>query len=142
MVGTRVKIQLAFVVIFVLGFAAGALSLAAYVRRMEAGRPAIWTGRFDRERFVKQLSEAVGLRQEQMGALNAVLEEAREEFVSLRRRLNPQFEEVRKRVRNQIRGILDAEQQGRFDAFAKRWEEARRSEEQSPSSSKGQHGKP
>jgi len=142
MVGTRVKIQLAFVVIFVLGFAAGALSLAAYVRRMEPARPAVWTGRFDRERFVKQLSETVGLRQEQMGALNAVLDEAREEFVSLRRRLNPQFEEVRKRVRNQIRGILDAEQQSRFDAFAKRWEEARQEEERARSRPTGQERTP
>lgn len=142
MVGTRVKIQLAFVVVFLLGFAAGALSLAAYLRRMEAGRPAVWTGRFDRERFVKQLSEAVGLRPEQMGVLNGVLDEVREEFISLRKRLNPQFEEVRKRARTRIRSILDAEQQTRFDAFAKRWEEARQSEEQARSRPRNQERAP
>ena len=38
MVGTRVKVQFAFLLVFLLGFAAGALSLTVYHRRIEAGR--------------------------------------------------------------------------------------------------------
>ncbi len=130
MVETRVKVRLAFLIIFILGFAAGALSFSMYYRRTETGRSSGWTGRFDRERYVKQMMEAVGLRPEQMGALNAILDETREGFLALRKRLNPQFDEIRQRARHRIRGILNPEQQGRFDLFLKRWDEERQSEEQ------------
>lgn len=141
MVGTRVKVQFAFLIIFLLGFAAGALSLTVYYRRVEAGRQAAWTGRFDRERYVKQMTEAVGLRPEQMGRLNAILDDTREEFLALRKRLNPQVDELKQRARNKVRGILDAEQQARFEIFLKRWDEERRAEEQAASGSKAQEGK-
>ena len=138
---TRVKVQFAFLLIFLLGFAAGALSLTVYYRRIEAGRQFAWTGRFDRERYVKQMTEAVGLRLEQMGRLNAILDDTREEFLALRERLNPQVEELRQRARNRVRGILNAEQQARFEIFLKRWDKQRRAEEQSASGSKAQEGK-
>jgi hypothetical protein len=139
---TRVKVWLAFLIVFVLGFAAGALSLGGYYRRVETGRQVASTGRFDRERYVKQMTEAVGMRPEQMGSLNAILDETREEFLSLRKRLNPQFQEVRQRARNRIREILNAEQQARFELFVKRWDEERRAEEQAASGPKAQERKP
>ncbi len=142
MVGTRIKVQLAFFIIFLLGFAAGAISLTIYNRRIETGRQPTWTGKFDRERYVKEMTEAVRLRSEQMGALNAILDQTREEFLSLRKRLNPQFEEVRQRARNRIRGMLDAAQRARFDTFLKRWDEGRRAGEQAASGPKGQERKP
>ena len=71
MVETRVKVRLAFVSIFILGIAAGALGVSVYYRGIESGRPSGWTGRFDRERYVTQMTGAVGLQPEQMGALNA-----------------------------------------------------------------------
>jgi hypothetical protein len=142
MVETRMKVLLAFLAIFVLGFAAGALSLTAYNRRVEAGRQSTRAGKFDRERYVKQMTEAVGIRPQQIGALNAILDETREEFLALRRRLDPQFEEIRQRARNRIRGILDAEQQARFNQFVKRWDEERRAEEQAATRQKVQDRKP
>lgn len=142
MVGTRIKVQLAFFIIFLLGFAAGAISLTIYNRRIEAGRQPTWTGKFDRDRYVKEMTEAVRLRPEQMGALNAILDETREEFLSLRKRLNPQFEEVRQRARNRVRGVLSTEQRARFDMFLKRWDEERRAGEQAASGPKGQERKP
>lgn len=129
MIETRTKVGLAFLVVFLLGFAAGALSWSAYYRRGEAPRQAIWTGRFNRERYVRELTEAVRLQPEQRGALNAALDETREEFLALRRRLQPQFEEVKQRARQRIRSILNADQQPRFEAFIKRWDEERRAEE-------------
>jgi len=142
MVETRVKVRLAFVSIFILGIAAGALGVSVYYRGIESGRPSGWTGRFDRERYVKQMTEAVGLQPEQMGALNAILDETREGFLALRARLRPQFDEVRQRARVRIRGILSADQQGRFEAFVKRWDEERRAEEQALAASKPQPSKP
>ena len=142
MVETRVKVRLAFVSIFILGIAAGALGVSVYYRGIDPGRPSGWTGRFDRERYVKQMTGAVGLQPEQMGALNAILDETREEFLALRARLRPQFDEVRQRARVRIRGILSADQQGRFEAFLKRWDEERRAEEQALAASKPQPSKP
>lgn len=130
MIETRAKVGLAFLVVFLLGFAAGALSWSAYSRRGEATRQAVWTGRFNRERYVQELTEAVRLQPEQMGALNAALDDTREEFLALRRRLQPQFEEVRQRARQRIRGVLNTEQHPRFEAFVKRWDEERRAQEQ------------
>jgi len=142
MVETRVKVQLAIVTVFLLGVAAGALGLTVYTRWTEGGRPSGWTGKFDRERYVKQMTEAVGLKQEQMGALHAILDETREEFLALRSRLRPEFDEVRQRARQQIRKILTPEQQAHFEAFLKRWEEQRRAEEQAASAPKARERKP
>lgn len=130
MVENRVKAQLAIVIVFLLGVAAGTLGLTIYSRWNDAGRPSGWTGQFDRERYVKQMAEAVGLRLEQMGPLNAILDETREEFLALRSLLRPQFDGVRHRARQRIRGILNADQQARFEEFIKRWDEERRAEEQ------------
>ena len=142
MIQTRVKVRLAFVSIFILGIAAGVLGVSIYSGRIDPGRPSGWTGRFDRERYVKQMTEAVGLQPEQMGALNAILDETREEFLALRARLRPQFDEVRQRARVRIRGILNADQQGRFEAFVKRWDEERRAEAQAASGAKAERRVP
>jgi len=142
MVETRVKVRLAFVSIFILGIAAGVLGVSVYYRGIDPDRPSGWTGRFDRERYVKQMTEAVGLQREQMGALNAVLDETREEFLALRAHLRPRFDEVRQRARVRVRAILNGDQQGRFEAFLKRWDEERRAEEQALAASKPQPSRP
>jgi hypothetical protein len=141
-VETRVKAQLAIVTVFLLGVAAGALGLTMYSRWIDAGRPPGWTGKFDRERYVKRMTEAVGLNPEQMGPLDAILDETREEFLAMRKRLSPQIDEVRQRARDRVRGILNADQQPRFEAFLKRWDEERRAEEQAAAAPKVGERKP
>ena len=142
MMATRTKVGLAFLAVFLLGVAAGALSLSAYLHRIDPARQAVWTGKFNRERYVRELTDAVRLQPDQMGALNAALDETREEFLALRRRLQPQFEEVRQRARQRIRSILNAEQGPRFEAFVKRWDEERRTEEAAASQSQASERKP
>src|SRR5574337_134998 len=142
MIETRAKVGLAFLVVFLLGFAAGALRWSAYSRRREAMPQAVWTGKFNRERYVQEVTEAVRLQPAQMGALNAALDETREEFLALRKRLQPQFEEVRQRARQRIRGVLNAEQQPRFEAFVKRLDEERRAQEQAASAPPASERKP
>lgn len=142
MVETRVKAQLAIVTVFLLGVAAGALGLTMYSRWIDAGRPSRWTGKFDQERYVKQMTEAVRLNPEQMGPLDAILDETREEFLAMRKRLSPQIDEVRQRARDRVRGILNADQQPRFEAFLKRWDEERRAEEQAAAAPKVGERKP
>lgn len=142
MIETRAKVGIAFLIVFLLGVAAGALALSAYLRRSEPAPAAVWTGRFNRERYVKELTEAVQLRPEQMDALNMALDETREEFLALRRQLQPQFDEVKQRARRRIRSILNADQQPRFEAFLKRWDEERRREEAAAAQPKAAEHKP
>ncbi len=142
MIETRAKVGLAFLVVFLLGVAAGALSLSAYLHRVDPPRQAIWNGKVNRERYTRELTEAVQLQPEQTGTLNAALDETREEFLTLRRRLQPQFEEVKQRARQRIRSVLNAEQQSRFEAFVKRWDEERRAEEAAVSQSKSSERNP
>lgn len=142
MMGARAKVGFAFFAVFLLGLAAGALSLSAYQRRVDPVRQAMWIGQFNRERYVRELRETVGLHPEQMGALNAILDETREEFLALGKRLRPQFDEVRQRARRRIRGILDVGQQPRFDTFIKQWDEQRQAEMQAASQSKASGRKP
>lgn len=142
MMATRAKVGFAFFAVFLLGIAAGALSLSVYQRQAGPVRQAVWLGQFNRERYVRELRETVGLHPEQMGALNAILDETREEFLALGRRLRPQFDEVRRRARQRIREILDADQQPRFETFITRWDERRRAEEQAVSRSRASEGKP
>ncbi len=142
MMEARAKVGFAFFAVFLLGLAAGALSLSAYQRRVDPVRQAMWIGQFNRERYVKELKETVGLHPEQMGALHAILDETREEFLALGKRLRPQFDEVRQRARRRIRGILDAGQQPRFATFIKQWDEQRQAEMQAASQSKASGRKP
>jgi flagellar biosynthesis chaperone FliJ len=142
MIETRAKVGLAFLVVFLLGFAAGALSLSVYLRQADPARQTVWTGKFNRERYVQELTEAVRLQPAQMSALNAALDETREEFLALRKRLQPQFEEVRQRARQRIRGVLNTEQQPRFEAFVKRWDEERLAQEQAASQPLASERKP
>lgn len=133
MMQMRAKVGFAFLAVFLLGVAAGALGLSAYQRQVDPVRQAMWIGKFDRERYVRELRETVELRPEQMGALNAILDETREEFLALGKRLRPQFDEVRQQARRRIREILDVDQQPRFDTFIKQWDERRQAEIQAAS---------
>ena len=128
MPGTRVKVQLAVLVIFILGFAAGALSVMTYYRRVESARQG--TVGFNRDRYVQEMTEAVGLKPEQLQVVDAILDDTREQFLALRSDLSPQFDELRRRARSRIRRLLNPEQQARFEAFLQRWDEERRAEEQ------------
>jgi flagellar biosynthesis chaperone FliJ len=142
MIETRAKVGIAFLVVFLLGVAAGALGWSAYSRQGNMLQQKIWTGKFNRERYVRELTEAVQLQPDQMGAFNAALDETRDEFMALRRRLQPQFEEVRQQARQRIRSILNADQQPRFESFLKRWDEERRAEEQAASQPQASDRKP
>lgn len=142
MIAARVKVGMAFLAIFLLGLAAGAMGLSVYQHRADATRQPIWTVKFNRERYVRELTESVRFRPEQMGVLNTILDDTREEFLALRRRLQPQFEEVKVRARRRIREILTADQQPRFDAFLTQWDEERRAEEEAAARLRASERKP
>jgi Spy/CpxP family protein refolding chaperone len=84
-----------------------------------------WQGRFDRERYVGRLTEALQLQEGQRQQLERILDDAREEFGGLRQSIAPQAQQIKERTRARIRQMLTPDQQQRFEAFVKEWEAER-----------------
>jgi Spy/CpxP family protein refolding chaperone len=117
----KVKGVLLLLLVFLLGAASGALGLGLY-----QARTGWWSARRDSARLqqvlLRRLTRELDLRPDQRQQVEALLRESREEFRRLRVEIRPRFRDIRERTRDRIRGILDPEQQARFEALADRWE--------------------
>ncbi len=114
----RIKGGLFLLVAFVLGGAAGALGMGVYATRYP------WPPRPERfaEFILRRLNSELKLRPEQRQQVETILRETGEEFARLRDDIRPRFREIMVRSRQRIRQSLDADQQGKFDALADKWE--------------------
>jgi hypothetical protein len=121
MMRPRVKGALLLLLAFGLGAAAGALGLGLYQARTGWWRPPHDEAQFRRV-VLKRLTSELGLRADQQQQVEGALQEAGLEFSRLRDEIGPRFHEIRARSRDRIRGLLDPEQQAKFDALAKEWE--------------------
>lgn len=72
-------------------------------------------------RMTEKLSRKLGLSAEQKERLKAVLEAKRVKMRALRDEFEPKFEDLRESTRLEIRGLLDAEQQAKFDRIEANW---------------------
>jgi len=111
------QVRLAAFIIFVLGFAAGALALNAYRSwtRAETHGPG-------RGRGLERVVERLDLTAEQRAQVRQILDEARAEIDAMRRESEPRFEEVRRRSDERLRQVLTPEQ---WQQFQKMKEEMR-----------------
>jgi Spy/CpxP family protein refolding chaperone len=113
------QVRLAAVVIFALGFAAGALALNAYRAWSRAeGRGGGGRGRGGFERMLDRLD----LSAEQRSQVRQIMDEARAEIGAVRRESEPRFAEVRRRSDERLRQVLTPEQ---WQQFQQLMEEAR-----------------
>ena len=119
---TRLKMWLVLVAVFVLGSVTGA-ALTGLIRSRASGRE---NGMH--ERFNKMRSE-LKLTDEQTKAVQAIIDETRNEYRTLRTELRPRFEEPRQKARARIRALLTPEQQQKFDAMIAQ-QDAQRDEQQ------------
>lgn len=107
-VKSKWKVRGAVLMIFVLGFLAGALSLNAYhawrLRSSGANREA---------RFEKML-DSLQLTQEQRAEVKLIFSDTRTEVQSLRKESEPKFDEIRKRTDERLQKVLTPEQWQRF----------------------------
>ena len=109
---TRLKVWLVLVVVFVLGSITGAALTGLYRSRAGNSRSERnGHGRFEKLRTELKLSD------EQTKAVSAILDDARNEYRTLRSELRPRFEEPRQKARSKIRALLNQEQQQKFDAM-------------------------
>ena len=123
----KLKMWLVLVAVFVLGSVTGAALTGLYRSRASNDRPEA-REKAMHERFEKMRTE-LKLTDEQTKAVQAVIDETRNEYRTLRTELRPRFEEPRQKARARIRALLTPEQQQKFDAMIAQ-QDARRDEQQ------------
>ena len=111
----------------VLFFLAGALSGAALT--VATGR---WRwqrfrdGEHRYERLLKHFNRRLNLSPDQRSKVAAILQAKREKLKALRDHVGPRFEEIRAGTNREIRALLNAEQQAKFDKMLERREKWRK----------------
>src|ERR1044071_8273508 len=103
------QIRLAVLLIFVIGFVAGALTMNVYrTRHMASSSLASHRGRF--ERMLEQLN----LTAEQRDQVKAIFDDARTQLNEMHKESEPRFRQVREQTHERLRGVLSTEQWEQF----------------------------
>lgn len=102
------QVRVAALLVFVLGFAAGALAFSAYRSwsrtRAEGSR---------QERFERML-DRLQLTNEQKTEVHKILTETREQLQSLRKESEPRFDAIRQQADERLQKVLTPEQWKQF----------------------------
>ena len=104
----RWQVRAAAALIFLLGFAAGALALNAY-RAWSRGGAAVSRG----DRFA-QMSERLTLGDDQKSEVQKILGDTREQLQSLRKESEPRVTEIRRQADERLQKVLTPEQWQQF----------------------------
>lgn len=102
------QVRVAALLIFVIGFAAGALALNAYKRW---GRTGAQLSRQDR--FEKML-DGLNLSADQKTQVHQILSDTRGQLQTLRKESEPRFEEIRRQADERLQKVLTPEQWQQF----------------------------
>ncbi len=124
---TRLKIWLVLVGVFVLGSVTGAALSGVYQARSYGGPD----GKHDNkgQAFIDKMRKELNLTNEQAAQINTIVNETRNEFRTLRAEARPRYDAIRQKKRERIRGVLNAEQQQKFDQMIARKDAARAKDE-------------
>ena len=102
------QVRIAAILIFVVGFAAGALALNAYKRWGRAGGDRTRQDRFE------QMLDRLQLSADQKTQVHQILSDTRGQLQSLRKESEPRFEEIRRQADDRLQKVLTAEQWQQF----------------------------
>ena len=117
------QVRTAALVIFLLGFAAGALALNAY-KRWERTR-----AEGSRESRFEQMVDTLQLSGEQKTQVHQILGDTRGQLQALKKESEPRVEEIRRQADERLQKVLTAEQWKQFQQF------------RTDSRGRGRHGK-
>jgi Spy/CpxP family protein refolding chaperone len=115
--------------VFVLGAALGALGMYWAGRSVMAGpgrRPVPQTAAARNAHVVDGMTKDLGLTPDQQKQMLAILEQTGAKYKAVHDGVAPQMEAIRKEGRDQIRGILTAEQITKFDEKLRQMDEDRK----------------
>jgi Spy/CpxP family protein refolding chaperone len=102
------QIRFAVLIIFVVGFVAGALAMNFYRARPSPPSSASMQGRLDR------IIDRLGLTPEQESQVRAIFDDARMQLTEIRNESEPKFREVRRRTDERLQAVLKPEQWDQF----------------------------
>ena len=105
---TKWMVRLAAMIIFVIGFIAGALAMNIY----RGQRPPSAYG--DRHSRFEETLEKLNLTQDQKTQVKAIFDDARAQLTQLRKESEPKFREVRKQTDERLKAVLEPEQWEQF----------------------------
>jgi hypothetical protein len=113
--------------VFLLGAALG--GLAGYVfahQKYTVTNAAPTTDAARRAQKVQELTVLAKLTPEQSQQVDAIIADIQSQMKSIRKPLEPQFDEARQKGRERIRAILTAEQKPKFEEFIRKLDEERK----------------
>ncbi|HLN98215.1 MAG TPA: hypothetical protein VK208_07110 [Pyrinomonadaceae bacterium] len=105
---TKWQVRLAAVLIFLLGFAAGALALNAY-KRLARSR-----GEVSRQERFEHMLDSLQLNADQKTEVHQILADTRQQLQALRKESEPRVEEIRRQADERLQKVLTAEQWKQF----------------------------
>ncbi|HYV06850.1 MAG TPA: hypothetical protein VFB82_19800 [Blastocatellia bacterium] len=127
------KARLIVAAVFVIGFAAGALSLNLYQHLTSSQNKDHPRGRT--EYILGKMNKEVGLTSDQQDNVKKILDETGEKYFEIRKDIEPvmkpfepRFEAVRQESRNRIRSLLREEQLPKFEEMVRKQDEIREKE--------------
>lgn len=112
---SRLKTWVVLVVVFVLGCVTGVGIGGVY--RSNTSASLRDSRKHDREAMFEKMRRDLDLTEEQSKEMRKVLDETGIGFRALRSELRPKYEELRLKTRGRMRALLNAPQQGKFDAL-------------------------
>lgn len=116
--GTRLKMWLIVIGVFVLGCVTGASLDSVYRSQAGGGRQGMHGRRGDKGDFFEKMRRDLNLNDEQAAQVRAILDETRNDYRTLREEARPRFDAIRENGRMRIRAVLTLEQRQIFDAKA------------------------
>lgn len=116
---TQAKIWAAFLVVFALGGATGASLDGIYRSRTNEtqGNQVAAVSLRDTDAYFETLKRELVLNDEQATSMRAILDRTRDDYKSVCADVRPRYDVVREKARSQMRALLAADQQQRFDTI-------------------------
>ena len=114
---TWLKIWAVLLVIFALGCVTGASLDGIYRLRASAERQTAPPSMRDTDAYFETLKRELTLTEDQSSSMRAILDRTREDYKAVCADVRPRYDVLRERARGQMRALLTADQQQRFDSI-------------------------
>ena len=129
------KARLIVVTVFVIGFAAGALSLNLYQQMTSSDKAR--GPQHGPEFLIQRMNDKVGLTSDQQEQIRKILDETNEKYREIRTELEPRlkdfeprFNAVREQSRDRIRALLTSEQLPKYEKMIEERDRMREQEKE------------
>lgn len=112
---TWMKIWAALLLVFVLGCVTGASLNGIYRLRASAEPQMPVPSMRDTDAYFDTLKRELTLTEDQSSSMREILDRTREDYKAVCADVRPRYDHLRERARGQMRALLTADQQQRFD---------------------------